>query len=75
MAIYHCPGCGERIPYQDKIPDGQYPNVMVCRDCYNPPDLPRPRPAQQYKPLKHASKAPIDATITEVSVDDLIIGR
>lgn len=73
MALYHCPGCGDRIPYNDKVAHGIYPNVMVCKACYDPP-MPAARiPGRQFRPLKHASKAPINVTVEELSVDDLDI--
>lgn len=32
-----CMRCGLRFFYQDLVFDGYYPNLRVCRDCYDPP--------------------------------------
>lgn len=75
MAVYHCPGCGDRIPYNEKVQHGIYPNIYTCKSCYDPPLPSMLKPGRQFRPLKHASKAPIDATVEELDVDDLNIGR
>ena len=35
-AVAICERCAKKLPYLDLVKDGQYPDMNVCSDCYDP---------------------------------------